>query len=77
MDPGNGTTQHGYRDITVSTRIPLVDGLSTGPSGFGVSQILQLECYQFLLYMKGFANNNISNLLIPLMILRSSFSFIS
>ena len=38
MDLDNGTTQHGYRDITVSTGIPRVDELSTRPSGFGVSQ---------------------------------------
>ena len=35
MDPGKGTTQRGYRDITVSTSIPRIDGLSMGPSGFG------------------------------------------
>ena len=34
MDPGNGTTRPGYRDITVSTGIPHVDGLSTRPSGY-------------------------------------------
>ena len=37
MDPDNGTTQRGYRDITVSISIPCVNGLSTGPLSFGVS----------------------------------------
>ena len=68
MDPSNGTTQRRYRDITISTGIPLVDGVVNGTLGFrGVTHFSPLLFLDLLLIQ---VLNIVVNLVLSVLLLQ-------